>query len=161
MKKIIILLLTIILMPAIAGLYGALHDQLSYTISPEYFTKFKFYQFGLADIGNEAILPQPRLAAAVVGVMATWWTGIPIGVALGIFGLFYKSNTMLRAIITGVIITLGIAVLTGLTGLIYGWFFLGNSHPPGWLFYSNISPVVTSQLPAWISSSSWSSSQPQ
>jgi hypothetical protein len=29
------------LLPLIAGLYGALHDQLSFTIAPEYFTRFK------------------------------------------------------------------------------------------------------------------------
>jgi hypothetical protein len=28
-----------------AGLYGAIHDQISYTISPEYFTHIKFKQF--------------------------------------------------------------------------------------------------------------------
>ena len=25
-----------------AGIYGALHNQISYTVSPEYFTQFKF-----------------------------------------------------------------------------------------------------------------------
>lgn len=32
-----------------AGLYGVLHDQVTYTISPEYFTKLKFEQFAYAD----------------------------------------------------------------------------------------------------------------
>ena len=35
----------------LAGCYGALHDQISYTISPEYFTKVKFEQFRYADFG--------------------------------------------------------------------------------------------------------------
>ena len=31
----------------IAGVYGAIHDQISFTVSSEYFTKFKYIQFGL------------------------------------------------------------------------------------------------------------------
>lgn len=40
MKKFLMFLLTIALAPLIGGLYGILHDQLTYTISPEYYTKF-------------------------------------------------------------------------------------------------------------------------
>lgn len=47
MNKLKVFLLIIILPTIIAGFYGILHDQLTYTISSEYFTKFKFYQFGL------------------------------------------------------------------------------------------------------------------
>ncbi len=32
-----------------AGLFGAVHDQISYTLSYEYFTRFKFHQFHLVD----------------------------------------------------------------------------------------------------------------
>ena len=35
----------------IAGLYGVLHDQLTYSISAEYFSDFKFYQFSYLDVG--------------------------------------------------------------------------------------------------------------
>ena len=35
----------------LAGLYGIGHDQLTYSISPEYFTKMKFEQFHYADFG--------------------------------------------------------------------------------------------------------------
>lgn len=31
----------------ISGVYGALHDQISYTVSPEYFHAFKFRQFAI------------------------------------------------------------------------------------------------------------------
>jgi hypothetical protein len=33
----------------LAGVYGAVHNQISYTVCPEYFTKFKFIQFRLSD----------------------------------------------------------------------------------------------------------------
>ena len=32
-----------------AGVYGALHNQISYTVSPDYFHAFKFHQFGIPE----------------------------------------------------------------------------------------------------------------
>jgi len=57
-----------------AGLYGALHNQISYTVSPEYFTRFKFPQMSIPES-----LPE-RVGAAIVGVLASWWMGLVIGV---------------------------------------------------------------------------------
>ena len=54
----------------LAGFYGILHDQVTYSISPEYFTRFKFSQFHYADFG----LP-PRAFVAEIGFLATWWVG--------------------------------------------------------------------------------------
>lgn len=54
----------------IAGVYGALHNQLSYSISPEYFHDLKFAQFGITDtLWN-------RVGAAWVGWQASWWMGL-------------------------------------------------------------------------------------
>jgi hypothetical protein len=33
----------------LAGLYGAVHNQISYTVSPDYFWTFKFDQFGIPE----------------------------------------------------------------------------------------------------------------
>lgn len=52
----------------LAGLYGILHDQVTYSISPEYFTRLKFTQFHCADFG----LP-PRVLVAEVGFLAGWF----------------------------------------------------------------------------------------
>ena len=49
----------------VAGAFGVLHDQISYTVSPEFFTRFKFIQFGLLDPD----VPE-RLRAATVGFLA-------------------------------------------------------------------------------------------
>jgi hypothetical protein len=54
----------------LAGTYGALHDQATYSISHEYFTRLKFAQFHYANFG----LP-PRIFVAEVGFLATWWVG--------------------------------------------------------------------------------------
>jgi hypothetical protein len=54
----------------LAGVYGIVHDQITYSISEEYFTRMKFAQFYWADLG----LP-PRVFAGEVGFLATWWVG--------------------------------------------------------------------------------------
>ena len=54
-----------------AGVYGVLHDQVTYTISPEYFTKLKFHQFYRADFGFPV-----RVFVCEVGFLATWWVGL-------------------------------------------------------------------------------------
>lgn len=55
----------------VAGAFGIVHDQLTYSISREYFTRMKFDQFS-AFRGN---LP-PRAFVAVIGFLATWWFGL-------------------------------------------------------------------------------------
>ena len=42
----------------IAGVYGVFHDQITYSISPEYFTRLKFLQFHYADFGFPARVPE-------------------------------------------------------------------------------------------------------
>jgi hypothetical protein len=58
----------------IAGIYGVVHDQITYSMSPEYFTRLKFFQFHYADFG----LP-PRYFVAEIGFLATWWVGLIAG----------------------------------------------------------------------------------
>ena len=58
----------------LAGLYGVVHDQVTYSISPEYFTRLKFAQFHYADFGLPA-----RVFVAEIGFLATWWVGLIAG----------------------------------------------------------------------------------
>ncbi len=120
MKKFLTLLLIIFLSCMIAGIYGILHDQLTYTISPEYYTEFKFDQFGImVTEGHE------RSSAALVGFLATWWMGLIIGTLLALVGLIHKtSKAMLVVTMRALLITLAIAAITGLMGLVYGKLFL-------------------------------------
>ncbi len=70
------ILLIALLGSLIAGVYGILHDQLTYTISAEYYTKVKFYQFHY--------LPENvpnRVRVGMIGFLATAGMG-------GIFGWF-------------------------------------------------------------------------
>ena len=58
----------------IAGLYGIVHDQVTFTLSADYFYRLKFVQFRFADFG----LPV-RVFVGIIGFLATWWVGLIAG----------------------------------------------------------------------------------
>ncbi len=65
----------------ISGLYGMLHNQISYTVAPEYFHAFKFDQFAIPNGLHN------RIGASIVGWQASWWMGLIIGVPILLVGL--------------------------------------------------------------------------
>lgn len=75
-----------------AAIFGAVHDQVSYSVSPEYFTLLKFQQFHLVDLD----LPL-RLKAALVGVLATWWMGLPLGLGLAFAAIRWHGEAAITA----------------------------------------------------------------
>jgi hypothetical protein len=108
------LLLTVaILSPLLSGLYGILLDQLSYSISSEYFTKFRFYQFQIASYFHY------RIGVAIVGFLSTWWVGLLIGTAICLFSLIQNNvRSMKEAIVKGLTLALFITILTPLLGIL-------------------------------------------
>lgn len=137
-KKFLTLNQIIILGCVIGGLYGIVHDQLTYTISPEYYTKFKFYQFGLAGSGTEAIFPTPRLQVCLVGFRATWWMGLFTGIILGIIGFIHRENRQMFLItIKAMGVTMAVALATGFIGLAYGKWVLAKTGV-GWRLPQNL-----------------------
>ncbi|MDG2012602.1 MAG: hypothetical protein P8J33_03805 [Pirellulaceae bacterium] len=84
-KKLLIIPVLVVIACFFAGVYGAVHNQISYTVAPEYFTKFKFHQFGLIHF-------QDRVGAAIVGWNAAWWMGVIIGAVLIPLGLLIRGN---------------------------------------------------------------------
>jgi hypothetical protein len=100
-----------------AGVFGALHDQISYTVSHEYFTRFKFPMFNLLD----ASIPE-RVRAAEVGFLATWWMGIPLGLLTGAAGFMHRNaGHMRRALLWSLPVIVGFTLLFALAGLSYGY----------------------------------------
>ena len=100
----------------VAGLYGILHDQITFTISSEYFTHFKFYQFRYADFG----FPE-RVLTAEIGFLATWWVGF--------FGVWFLSRRLLpgqprnrafKQILVGFVVMGLAAIISGVIGYAYG-----------------------------------------
>ncbi len=77
MKKALLIPLLFIIACIFAGTYGAFHNQISYTVAPEYFTAFKFHQFQLTES-----FASNRVKAAIVGWNASWWMGIIIGIVI-------------------------------------------------------------------------------
>ncbi|MEM9714886.1 MAG: hypothetical protein AAF826_00060 [Pseudomonadota bacterium] len=98
-----------------AGFYGALHNQVSYTVSPEYFHGFKFTQF---NIPTEL---QNRWGAALVGWRASWWMGPIIGTPIVVATLFISPirrafRVFLSTTLLVICITLGIGLLALFAG---------------------------------------------
>lgn len=101
-----------------AGLFGAVHDQISYTVSSEYYVKFKFHQFGLL---NGAV-PE-RIRAAEVGVLASWWMGVPLGVLTGAAGFLHRTaDQMWHVLLLSLPLVVGFVLFFALGGLAYGYF---------------------------------------
>lgn len=70
------LLLIAALGAMVGGLYGVIHDQITFSISPEYFTRLKFHQFRYADFGfPERVLAGEVgfIAVGAVGFFAGWF----------------------------------------------------------------------------------------
>jgi hypothetical protein len=100
----------------VAGGYGALHDQVSYTISTEYFTQFKFHQFAYADLGWP-----PRAFVAEIGFLATWWVGLIAGWILGRAGLAELTESAARShVLRAFAMMLGVAAIAGTAGALLG-----------------------------------------
>jgi len=117
MKKLLVYVLIVVLAVFVAGLYGVVHNQISYTVAPEYFTRFKFRQFALTD----SPLPE-RVRASMVGFLASWWVGIPIGLLVGAAGFIHRGHRrMLRVSLWSLLIAVGFTLLFGLCGLLYGY----------------------------------------
>ena len=100
----------------IAALYGVVHDEVTYTISTEYFTVVKFRQFHYADFGFPV-----RVFVAEIGALATWWVGFAGG--------WFMARTLtadrlatspLPWVLRGFAIMLGCAFVAGVIGYGYG-----------------------------------------
>lgn len=128
----------------IAGFYGVLHDQLTYSISPEYFTRLKFFQFHYADFG----LP-PRFFVAEIGFLATWWVGFIAGwfLARAAVPAFPDKNARL-VILQGFAVMLAAAFAAGLLGLIWGLRLGPDSNLSAWQGFAKERGIV--DLPSFV-----------
>lgn len=115
LSKLLVFLLLFFCICCMAGIYGFLHDQISYTVSTEYFTRLKFHQFNIPEkLYN-------RIGAGIVGIKATWWMGLVIGTIIIPLGLIipHWKNYLYSMLWTFVHISLT-ALIIGIVALIYG-----------------------------------------
>jgi hypothetical protein len=99
-----------------AAVFGALHNQLSFSVGPTYFTALKFDQFAIASD------TPPRLGAALVGIQASWWMGPLIALPAFLLGFATvpRSETYLAAGIGAIGLVIVLATLAALMGLVGG-----------------------------------------
>jgi hypothetical protein len=103
--------------------YGLVHDQITIRVCPEYFT-----------IGHDPIFPEAPLTviALLWGVIATWWMGLFLGVALAVAARAgrapKRTAAELRRPIRKLLLTMaGAALLAGIGGYLaakLGWVWL-------------------------------------
>ena len=120
-KKIGLLILITFLSTIIASIYGFLHNQISYTISTEYYTEFKFDQFW----SIKYVIDFPRMSAGLIGVASTWWIGFLIGLINGIVGLIHPTTKeMWKGFIGATLQILKFTILLGFIGAVVGYLTL-------------------------------------
>ena len=120
-----------------AGLYGALHNQVSYTVSPDYFHAFKFHQFGIP----EGL--QGRVGASIVGWRASWWMGLFIGVPVLLVGLILPGwKVYLSRCLIAFAVVAGTALLVGLGALLYAYLTISEASLPGYWYPDQVADKV-------------------
>ena len=115
-NRLLWLILLIIASTLLASAYGYFHNYITFSISPEYFTKFKFQQFSVLEY---VIENNDHLKASYVGIMATWWFGALIG---GIIGLssFFLSKINILHFLKAVLLCMGVTILFSFLGYLVG-----------------------------------------
>jgi len=100
----------------IAGIYGMLHDQVTFSISSEYFTQWKFQQFHYADFGFS-----DRIFVSIIGFLATWWVGLIAGWFLARRHIPHQvRHQAYRKIRQSIYCMLACGMAAGSVGYVYG-----------------------------------------
>ncbi|HOF17944.1 MAG TPA: hypothetical protein PK082_03480 [Phycisphaerae bacterium] len=106
---------------AIAGAYGVVNDQITLTISWEYFVYGKEL-YHLLRGPMDVDMPAARLEAVLVGVQATWWAGLLMGAAVLLANNPRPNRPRLayRELVRLMLLPLATAALLGAIGGILG-----------------------------------------
>lgn len=113
----------------VAGAYGILHDHITYSIGPEYFTNLKFEQFHYADFGLGE-----RVFVSCIGFLATWWVGFIFAWFLSRRLIPNQPRTIAyRGIFAGFAIVFACGVVAGIGGYFYGVWRGPDSDYSAWL----------------------------
>ncbi|MES2485385.1 MAG: hypothetical protein V4581_05460 [Bacteroidota bacterium] len=132
MHKKATLLLIAILSCIIAGAYGIINDYFLFKFCPEFFTEFKFVEYGVTDgVTNNA--GDNPINIVKVGLMASWWMGLIIGSILGLLSLpIATPKDMYKTLFRSMGITVVITFLMSLAGLMFGRIFLTDYNIEAW-----------------------------
>jgi hypothetical protein len=124
----------------LAGLYGAVLDEISYTVSHDYFGAFKFDQFGIPEV------LRGRLGASSVGWHASWRMGIYIGVpALLVALIFPGSKDYLRQALIAFAVVMATGLVVGLGGLMVATCTITEANAPWFCVPERVTDPVAFQ----------------
>jgi hypothetical protein len=125
MKRFYLFLFFILISPVIAGLYGIIVDEISYTLDSEFFTKFRFHQLSNPTEAG-------RWEVALMGWNNSWRLGFLVGLPLSIVGLFHRETTKMKDYVSiSFAITLMTTLASGLAGIVTGKYIL-TEQVSGW-----------------------------
>ena len=125
-SKILSIILIIIFSTLIAILFGICHNQISFSISNELFQKYFFFQFGT----SEWNITNPRINAAIVGFLGTYWLGFYFGLIYSVIFLFLKTSNNLKYIFNSIVINFSFALIGSLLGYFIAILFFDLENVP-------------------------------
>lgn len=129
MPKLALVPLLILLACTLAGSYGVVHDQISYTVSPDYYHAFKFHQFRIDEPYRN------RLGAVVVGWGATWWMGVVIALPiLSVGWTFREAKLYAKHSMRAFTVAAGTALVFSIGALIYASIAIGSENLPAYWY---------------------------
>jgi hypothetical protein len=117
LKKTGTLIFIIVISIIISVIYGITHDFITSKISPEFYTKLTFFNFGILDDYSREFDGNWTFALIWVGFFSTWWFGLLTGLILGIVGMKYsEEKKLLNKTLKSILIVIGITILFGFAG---------------------------------------------
>lgn len=128
MTRLLYLLPLLLFSCMVAAAYGAVHNQISYSVAPAYFHEFKFRQFQV----DPAL--HSRAGASLVGALASWWMGLILGIPIYLLGLFIRGDGLFwRSYMKAACIIVAATLLVGLGALAFAMFTIGPETLPNWI----------------------------
>ncbi|MGH1577855.1 hypothetical protein [Planktotalea sp.] len=115
MARVAVLILLCFCAMFAAAAFGALHNQISFTVGASYFYDVKFAQFRIDPV------IQNRIGASVVGVLASWWMGPLMGLPAFTLGAFTQKGRrrFFYAGLKAIWVAIAITAITSFVGLAF------------------------------------------
>ena len=120
-KKLLTIILVALIASAIAGIYGVINDQITFSISSEYYTKYRFLQYNLVQVEGDSRIIHPRVLVVLIAFLSTWWFPLISGLIIVIFNLIQNTwKMLLKTSVLAMLISILITVFSAIIGFILG-----------------------------------------
>jgi hypothetical protein len=116
LKRLVLTIILVVIAMVLASLYGYFHNKVTFSISYEYFTEFKFDQFSALEY---IVQNDDPLKASYIGILATWWFVAIIGGVMGVFS-FFLTRVKFVHFLKAILICIGVTILFSFLGYLTG-----------------------------------------